>query len=400
MDLRSGTPVWLAKVPPEPPQPDLDGPMECDIAIVGAGINGALVAWRLVRAGHDVVLLDRRESGRGSTAASTALITYELDTSLIELRRSVGRARADRAYLAAAAGVRLIGETVRDSGADCGYEEVPSLYVASDPADAADLSRECAARRELGLAVTELSSAEIADRFPFSRPAGLLSERMAQLDPVRLTDRLLDAAAMEGARIRTGPGAVLASIRCADRVELVAPGGVVRARRAILATGYESQSYLAAPVASLKSTYVIATAPAQPLGEWPRHCLLWETARPYLYLRTTPDGRVLVGGEDESIVDPKRRDALIPKKAARLAERAARLFPSIDFTPEFSWAGTFAETPTGLPCIAPLPGMPGVWLALGYGGNGITFGAVAADIICAAIAGARHDAEDLFPLPA
>lgn len=399
MDLRSGTPLWLAEPAADPPESDLDGPLDCDVAVIGAGITGALTAWQLARDGCDVVVLDRREAGKGSTAASTALIEYELDTPLVELRRSVGRARADRAYLAAADGVRRIRQIVRESGAVCGYEELPSVYLASGAAGAEALPAECAARRELGLAVTTLSPADIANRFPFSRPAALCSDHGAQLDPVRLTAHLLRSAAAGGARIRTGVGAAVSAIQRGDRLKLAAGGGMVTARRAVLATGYESQAYLEASVASLKSTYVIATSPGQPLEHWADRCLLWETARPYLYLRTTPDARVIVGGEDEPFADAERRDALIPGKAALLAERAGRLFPDIDFTPAFAWAGTFAETSTGLPCITRLPAMPEVWLALGYGGNGITFGAVAADIICSAIGGRRHEAEGLFPLP-
>jgi glycine/D-amino acid oxidase-like deaminating enzyme len=47
----------------------------------------------------------------------------------------------------------------------------------------------------------------------------------------------------------------------------------------------------------------------------------------------------------------------------------------------FEWAGTFAETEDGLPFIGPVPGLHGTYAALGYGGNGITFSVVAADII-------------------
>jgi glycine/D-amino acid oxidase-like deaminating enzyme len=179
-------------------------------------------------------------------------------------------------------------------------------------------------------------------------------------------------------------------------MEVRAVGGSVKARRVVLATGYESQTYLPAPVATLKSTYAIATPPDQPLEAWDRRCLIWETARPYLYLRTTPDGRVLAGGEDEAAADPARRDALIGRKAERLGQKGHELFPGIDFRPEFAWAGTFAETRDGLPRIGCPAGMPDIWFALGYGGNGITFAVLAADIIREAFTGGVHEDAELF----
>jgi len=396
VDLRSGVSIWQATEAAEPALEDLVGALDCDVAVVGAGITGALVAWQLVRAGLDVVVLDRREPGRGSTAASTALIQYEIDTALLDLREAVGRDRADRAYLATARAVGRLGDIVQEIGSRCGFEAVPSLCLASSEADAVELRREGAARQELGFALSVLTAAEIGSRFPFTRPAALLSETAAQLDPLRLANDLLAAAARGGARVRTGPGASVKAIERRGAPELRAAGGVVSARTVVLATGYESQAYLPSPVASLQSTYAIATRPGQSMEGWDGRCLIWETARPYLYLRTTADDRVLVGGEDDGGADPLRRDALIGSKSARLATKGRELFPAIDFAPEFAWAGTFAETRDGLPYIGCAGGTPDLWFALGYGGNGITFAVLAADIIRDALSGELHQDTDLF----
>ena len=396
MDLRSGVTVWLQGGGPFPANQDLGESLRCDVAVVGAGITGALVAWELVRAGLDVVILDRREVGRGSTAASTALIQYEIDTPLLELRQAIGRDRADRAYLASAAAVRRLGEIVAQTASGCDYEELPSLYLASTAADASALEREAVARQSLGLRLDFLPAAAVAARFPFRRDGALFSENAGQLNPFRLTHDLVAAAAAGGARVRTGPGAAVQAIDQLPPLALRAAGGTVLARHVVLATGYESQAYLHRPVASLQSTYVIATAAGQPFDGWDRRCLIWETARPYLYLRSTADGRVLVGGEDEATPDPERRDAMIAVKASTLADQGRKLFATVDFAPALAWAGTFAETPDGLPFIGCVPRMPAVWFALGYGGNGITFSVLAAEIIREACLGRTHEAAELF----
>jgi hypothetical protein len=76
--------------------------------------------------------------------------------------------------------------------------------------------------------------------------------------------------------------------------------------------------------------------------------------------------------------------------------RFGRLFPGMAFQPTFSWAGTFAETEDHLPCIGRHPDYPNAWFAAAYGGNGVSFGVLAAEIIRDAVCGKRHPAEALF----
>lgn len=112
--------------------------------------------------------------------------------------------------------------------------------------------------------------------------------------------------------------------------------------------------------------------PLESFDGWWEQCLLWETARPYFYMRTTADGRALVGGEDDPFRNPERRDRLVPKKTEKLAARFREMFPRIDFEVAFAWAGTFGETKDGLAYIGAVPELPHCLFALGFGGNGIT----------------------------
>ena len=115
-------------------------------------------------------------------------------------------------------------------------------------------------------------------------------------------------------------------------------------------------------------------------------------------MRTTHDGRVICGGEDEEFTDDEARDALIPRKAARIAAELARLFPELDTAPEFAWAGAFGATATGLPRIGRVPRMPRVHAVLGYGGNGITFSRIAAELIATELGGGTDVDAPLFAL--
>jgi glycine/D-amino acid oxidase-like deaminating enzyme len=142
------------------------------------------------------------------------------------------------------------------------------------------------------------------------------------------------------------------------------------------------------------STWAIATVPQMRL--WPEQCTIWEASDPYLYARTTPDGRVICGGEDEEFSDEAARDALIESKTKTLQRKLGRLLPQLDTTVEFAWTGSFGNSTDGMPTIGRIPGMPCCWAALGYGGNGTTYSRIAADVICGALTGRPDVDADLF----
>ncbi len=63
---------------------------------------------------------------------------------------------------------------------------------------------------------------------------------------------------------------------------------------------------------------------------------------------------------------------------------------------DYRWAGTFGETKDGLAYIGQIRQMPRCYFALGFGGNGITYSAIAAEIIREAMAGRQHSDAHLF----
>ena len=73
------------------------------------------------------------------------------------------------------------------------------------------------------------------------------------------------------------------------------------------------------------------------------------------------------------------------------------MYPSLaEVAIDYSWEGLFAVTPDGLPYVGPHLRYPRHLFALGYGGNGMTFGFLAAEIICERLMGRETDDHDLF----
>jgi glycine/D-amino acid oxidase-like deaminating enzyme len=120
----------------------------------------------------------------------------------------------------------------------------------------------------------------------------------------------------------------------------------------------------------------------------------WDTEDPYHYARWTSDGRLLFGGQDRRHGSVGARRDEIGKRVARLVEDLGGLYPLLrDVEPEYAWEGLFATTPDGLPYIGRHRRYPKHLFALGYGGNGMTFGFLAAQALERAVRG-RPDPED------
>jgi glycine/D-amino acid oxidase-like deaminating enzyme len=147
----------------------------------------------------------------------------------------------------------------------------------------------------------------------------------------------------------------------------------------------------------LASTYALATRP-QKSNIPSEDAIIWEASDPYLYIRSTIEGRVLVGGEDEDFADETARDALLPSKIKVLQEKLKQLMPWLDVRADFAWAGTFGESAISMPSIGPVLGMPNCYAVLGFGGNGFTFGVIAAQIIAHFLSGAIDPDAELFAL--
>jgi glycine/D-amino acid oxidase-like deaminating enzyme len=381
MDLKSGCSFWPIKNGQLGHYFPLDHDVDCEVAIIGAGITGALVAYHLTKEGIPTVIVDRREVGTGSTSATTGLLQYEVDTPLFELMGKVGKKKAVRSYHLCLEAIYGIEQLVHELGDACDFERKQSLYLASCRGDVESLQMEYGARTRNGIKLELLGREEVRQAFQLDYPAALLSFDAGQIDAYRLTHMLLRASSNSGLQVYDQTE-IVDHQAGKKRAELITKEkNHIRARKIVFANGYEIPSGLRKDIVQLKSTYALVSAPCERLPAKLTQCLIWETARQYFYMRTTRDDRILIGGEDDDFHSSKRRDARVAMKSKKLAKRFGTMFPEIDWNVAYRWAGTFGETKDGLAYIGETEKCPNSYFALGYGGNGITYSLIAAQII-------------------
>jgi len=386
MRLRLGTPLWLGarQTPGRRRYPAARGNYEADVAIIGGGITGALIAVEFAAAGVSVILLESGLAARGSTAASAALLLQEPDCGLIELEARYGRVAGQRIWTLSHEAVRGLIETIRRHQIKCDLRERDAIYYTHDAETLVPLRKEFERRAAAGfdgewLAPEALQKTTGIEGFGAIRTSG-----GAQCDPYEACVGLLQVAARSGAQIFER-----SRVRRIDRVaggmRVRTAAAIVDAARVVIATGYATHQFR--PLAGrfrMKRTFVLAT---RPLGRADRQSLglgdvmLWNTRRPYHYARWTPDHRLLLGGGDK----PQRgapRASQLSDAIPKLRDEFGTVLPGVTrLNLEYAWEGLFAMTPDSLPYIGTHRRYPGHLFALGYGGNGMTFSFLAARLL-------------------
>ncbi len=395
MDLKSGMPYWLLKNGLPKEYPALSANLDTEVLVLGGGISGALCAYHFAKAGIGTVLIDKRSAGMGSTAASTSLLQYQIDVSYTELSEKIGASDATLAYRQCKESIDYLQNVAQEIGF-WGLNRRPTLFFASDRDGVKLIEREYAAHKAMGFDVQKLEKAEIKERFGFGSALALQSQHSAETDAYAFSQALLEAAQGLGAKVfqrseitRIKEGKAEVSAGTSDGVK-------VKCRHLVHATGYEVDEKLYRNIVKLQSTFAYVTEPINPELLWWKRSLIWETKEPYLYIRTTADNRILVGGGDENHNNPEKRQRQLPGKVKSIHKKFLKLFPQLKAAPEYCWAGTFGSTKDGLPYIGSIEGRPRQLYALGFGGNGITFSAIAAKQLTAHLLGKPEEGAHLY----
>ncbi len=394
MNLTTGYPYWLVNSGMPSQFPKLDHNQNTEVVIIGGGISGALSAYYLTNAGVNCVLVDARTIGLGSTCASTALLQYELDTPLCKLANQIGINNAEIAYKLCSQSIDTIEFISQKIGFDL-FERRKSLFFADAKKDAKLIETEYSYRKNAGFDVSLLNENDIKQQFGFSAHSGILSAQGATTDPYLFTLALLNYSIKKGLKVYDRTRITKIEYQKAGVTLATEKGNSITAKKIVNASGYEIAQFISKRIVKLNSTYALASEHMQS-PVWKEKTLLWNTANPYLYIRLTKDNRIILGGRDENFYSPEKRDRLIKSKTEWLKKDFQKLFPDIELIPEFSWTGTFGTTKDALPFIGTYNQTPHTYYALGFGGNGITFSIIAAEIITDMVKGRKSKNEDMF----
>jgi sarcosine oxidase len=380
LDTPDPASLWNVTAPPLEPVPPLDGDIDVDVAIVGAGYCGLSAAIHLRDAGVEVAVVDAHQPGWGASGRNGGQVIPGFKHTAMELEtlhgRERGRALAQIGHDAPA----LVYSLVERFGIACGLARAGWISATHTPKAADAWRRRVEAEQRLGLPTRYLDAAEVSSRLGTdSYVGGLFDPRGGAVQPLAYARGLAKGAITLGARLIEAR--VEGVLPARDGWTLMTSRGRVRARRVGLATnGYTGRLHprLAPRLVPVQS-YQMATAP---LTDNLRRVIMpggltASDTRPLLrYFRVSPDGRFVMGGRGSfSLADrPALYDAV--------AKAAHELYPALADHPfEHAWAGQIALTRDHMPRLMTLG--PGLAFAGGFNGRGVAmatmFGRLLAD---------------------
>jgi len=397
MDIYSGIPYWIAKNGLN----DYSNPLRSDhiayIAIIGAGITGALVAHELCSIGIKCTLIEKNELTKGSTAESTATLQYEIATPLSEMVKSMPEESAVLAYKSSLQAISDIEKVFQKVRFDPDLEKVCSISYAHNESSLNLITKEYEIRKKYKLPVNIIDNKTLFKKYGIKAAGALETHSSAQIDTYKGTLHLIDYH-MDKNELEVFTHTEIKDYY-KDKYGYIlktANGFTLKCQYVVFATGYETGNLFPHVKMDLASIYAIISKPIDENYIWNSHCIIRSMEHPYFSIRTDNNKRIIVSGEEEEFDHKIDRNKHLPKKAGILEGKIKNLFSDIPFKTDMAWYGTISYTRDRLPCIGTLPKDNKVFYAFGYGKNGITYSMIAAQMIRNKIKGIKDKREAVF----
>jgi glycine/D-amino acid oxidase-like deaminating enzyme/nitrite reductase/ring-hydroxylating ferredoxin subunit len=359
----------------------LDADSVVDVAVVGGGITGLTTALLLAEAGKRVALLESRHLGAGVTGSTTAHVTEAIDTRYHELESKFGREGAQLVRASSRDAMETIARLA--SGADCGLERLNGYLFTDDEAQIAELDAEFSAAERAGASVERCRAP-----LPFPSRAGLCFADQLQLRPLEYLGALVTRLGQTSAKLFEGTAMLDITTRGGLSVIATDNGPTVTTEAVVLATHAPFANLtLQLELAQYRSYVVAGRVASAPAG------LFWDMEDPYHYVRHVSQGGqsyLVIGGEDHRTgTAPEFGD---DAPFGDLEAYAARF----GVQPEARWSAQVVESADGLPFIGKADPNQNLYVATGFGGNGTTFGTLAAMLISDSILGRDNPYAELY----
>jgi glycine/D-amino acid oxidase-like deaminating enzyme/nitrite reductase/ring-hydroxylating ferredoxin subunit len=375
---------WLANLDP-PSWPSVEGDLETDVVVVGAGIAGLTVASLLAGDGFSVVVLEANRVGRGTTGHTTGKITSQHGLIYRELIDRHGEKNAAAYAMANEDAIRHIESTVAELGVDCGFRRMPSYVYTTDPRRRGDLEAEAAVAQRLGLRAGLTTDIDL----PFPVAMALRFDDQAVFDVGPYMAALATRLTSSSGEIYEGSRAVDISEK-GERVLVKTAAGQVTARQAVVTSlipfmdrsGFfarmkPSRAYgVGALLVSggLTGMHINADQPTRSTRPW----------------NTDQGTGIVVVGEDHSVGNRRAR----PGRWGELERWARDHFDVGSF--EYRWSSQDFETVDRMPYVGRAPLMTRTYVGTGFRKWGLTNATAAAHVIADLVAGRDNDRAEVF----
>ena len=365
-------------------------PATADIVIIGGGVMGCSMLYHLARQGATrALLLERAVLGAGSTGRSQAICRMHYSNPIT----------AALAWNS----LQVYANFDDRVGGDAGFVKTGYLAVVED-VDRPSLELNIAMQQELGISAGLVTPAELRELAPMLETfegEGLAWEpESGYANPYLVTTAYAARARELGAEIATRAEATGIEIS-GGRVQAVVTGqGRVETPVAVVAAGPWANRLMAGtgvdlPLVPVRHQVALATRPTDRL---PDHPIVGDIAQSFSFRPESPTLTMVGFGEDEVELD-NYDEGIDPPEAASALSRLARRMPGMaESYFRGGWSGLFTTTPDWHPILDRVPGVEGLFCAVGFSGHGFKLAPAIGQAMAELILEGRASSVDLTPL--
>ena len=372
----------------------LNSDIQCDILIIGGGINGAILNFYLSKS-RDVVLVDSSRIGCLSTSAATALLEFQLDDFAEDLKSTMNENQILQVYKMGLESIREINSFIYKYGNECDFKTRSSFLYSDKKKDYKKIKKEYDFRIKNGFDCNFYTKEY--NPFNFDIVAGIFDRNGgAEFNPYLFTKQMIENSSnqekiFEHTNI-VNIEKVGKKIFCFTNYN-----EVIIANKVIIATGFNDElldDYAKALMTKLVS-YSIVTKPLKYVNLYNK-ALVQDCLDSYHYLRLLPDNRIIFGGEDTPFKE-QIDNKLALKKYDKLLKDLKDLFPELknQIEIEYAFCGLFSETENNLGIIGKSKN-PNIMYFISCGANGIVNTFCGVKIIQDILCNKKNPLQDLF----
>ncbi|UCC14911.1 MAG: FAD-binding oxidoreductase [Gammaproteobacteria bacterium] len=389
---------YASSANPAPEHPRVQGTVECDVCVIGAGLTGTSAALELAGRGYDTVMLEAHRVGWGASGRSGGQTIFGYACEQAKIRKMVGKEDDRRLWDMSVEAMMLLKDRIAKYEIDCDYKP-GHMHAAIKPRQHRELlewQREM--EDDYGYSSLRMVDRdELASLMATGRyMSGLLDEASGHLHPLNYTLGLNAAAREAGAKVHEN-SPVLALEEIGEHILVKTPEGEVRCRFVLLC-GNAYLGDLSEPIRTKVmpvGTYIVATERLD--EELATSLIRNDMAVADInfvldYFRLSADRRMLFGGRvSYSTIPP-------PSLSHSIRARMTKVYPQLkDMRIEYAWGGNVAITMNRAPHFGRLSDK--VFYAQGFSGHGMVLTGFAGKLLAEAVAGSAERLDVFSRIP-
>ena len=357
--------------------PYLDKNIECEILIVGGGIDGT-IANHFLSINHDVVLVDKSRFGMGCTSVATALLEYQLDEFASDLKKYMTKKEIVFAYTLGKKSIQKIENFVKKYGNFCNFSKKTTFLFAKQKSQRQEILQEYEFRKKNGFKCDFVEKGEI---FPFEFDCGILAnDGGAEFNPYLFTKQMIETSKNQNQIFENTKIENISKM--GDKIVASTNfGEKIFCKKLVVATGFNWEFLKKTDLCERFISYSIVTEPIENF-DWHKQALIHDCQEPYHYLRILPDKRIILGGEDTVFNQKPISEKTANKKYGKLQKDLFEMFPKIkNCKIEYKFCGTFGTTKNNMGLIGKSDFDDDVLLFVSCGANGIINAMIGVEVL-------------------